>query len=62
MAWFGLGAALAWNYLEHKRHRATICSTTRRYLPRPVSTAFLCAGSAALAVHVWRGYVDPDPS
>lgn len=56
MAWLGLAAALAWNYREHRRGRPTICSVTRRALPRPASAAALVTGFVVLLVHVWRGY------
>ena len=56
MAWFGLVAALVHNYVQHRRGRPTICSVTRRVLPRPVSAAGLGIGFVVLVVHVWRGY------
>jgi hypothetical protein len=55
MAWLGLGASLAWNYAQHRRHRATICSVSRR-LPRRVVLPVYAAGAVSLGVHVARGY------
>jgi hypothetical protein len=56
MAWLGLAATIAWNWHEHKHHRPTICSLTRRALPRPVFLATGVTGAVVLGVHVWRGY------
>ena len=56
MAWLGLAATLAWNYRQHRRGRATICSVTRRTLPRPAFLAAWTGLAAYLAIHVWRGY------
>lgn len=64
MAWLGLLATLGWNYHQHRHGRATICSVTRRTLPRPAFLLAWTAAAAGLAVHVWRGYQayteDPD--
>lgn len=51
-----LVAAIVVNYSQHRRRRPTICATTRRFLPRPVSAAALTGGWLYLAVHIWRGY------
>lgn len=56
MAWFGLLAAIIWNYIAHRRGRPTICSVTRRVLPRLVSATGLIVGFVVLFIHVWRGY------
>ncbi|WP_183092893.1 hypothetical protein [Nocardioides stalactiti] len=56
MAWIPLLASLAVNYLQHRRGRATICSVTRRVLPRAAFAALWAAVTTYLAVHVWRGY------
>lgn len=56
MAWLGLLATVGWNYVNYRRGRLTICATTRRALPRPVSALALALGYAYLAAHVWRGY------
>jgi hypothetical protein len=58
MAWLGIAATLGWNYAQHRRGKPTICSVTRGVLPRPVFLAAFSAGAGALAVHVWRGYVN----
>ena len=55
-AWCGLLGVLLYNYTRHRRGLPTICATTRRLLPRPVSAAALAGGYLYLAVHVWRGY------
>lgn len=51
-----LVSAVVTNYAQHRRHRPTICSTTRRYLPAPIAGALLCAGFGWLLPHVLRGY------
>ena len=51
-----LVAAVAVNYRRHLTGRSTICATTRRALPRPVSAGLLAGGWLYLAVHIWRGY------
>lgn len=56
MAWLGLIATLGWNYRQHRHGRATICSTTRRALPRPAFLLAWASVAAGLAIHVWRGY------
>jgi hypothetical protein len=52
----GLLGVIALNYARHRRGLPTICSTTRRVLPRHISAAALGIGWLYLAVHVWRGY------
>lgn len=31
--WGPLAATLAYNYLRHRRHKPTLCSTARRFVP-----------------------------
>jgi hypothetical protein len=33
VAWGSLAAALGIDYWQHKRHKPTLCSTARRFLP-----------------------------
>lgn len=51
-----LVAAIVVNYRQHRHHRPTICSTTRRLLPRPAAAVGLCVGFAYLLGHVLNGY------
>lgn len=54
--WALLLGTLVYNYSRHRRGLPTICATTRRALPRPVSATALAGGYLYLAIHVWRGY------
>lgn len=54
--WALLVAAVAVNYSEHRQGRSTICSTSRRRLPRPVLLGLYGAGAVSLGVHLARGY------
>lgn len=56
MAWLGLVVTIGWNYRQHRHSRATICSITRRVLPRPAFVALWAGVAAGLGAHVWRGY------
>jgi hypothetical protein len=53
--WALIVAAVAINYGNHKRGRATICSVSRT-LPRPILLTAYTAGAVSLGVHVARGY------
>ena len=54
--WAPLAGTLAYNYARHKVGLPTLCSTTRKYVPREVVAAGLSTGFVALLAHVWRGY------
>lgn len=54
--WVPLGATLAFNVGCHVVGLPTLCSTTRKYVPREVAMPLLAGGAVVLAVHVWRGY------
>lgn len=59
--WGPFAAALGWNYIRHRRRKPTICSTTRRIVPKPLAGLLLFVGFVALAAHVLDGYtVDID--
>jgi hypothetical protein len=51
-----LVAAVVTNYAQHRRRRPTICSTTRRYVPKVLAGALLSAGFSWLLPHVLNGY------
>lgn len=54
--WLPLAGTLGFNYARHRVGLSTICSTTRKYVPREVATVGLFAGFGVLLVHVRRGY------
>lgn len=54
--WVPMAGTLTWNFLRHRRGKATICSTTRRIVPRPVAAVLLFVGFVALVAHVLDGY------
>lgn len=53
-----LAGALAWNYRRHLRGLATICSTIREHLPKPVAVGGVMAFAAWLVAHFLGGYDD----
>lgn len=54
--WLPLAGALAYNVRRHMQGKSTICSTTRRLLPKTVAVAGLFVGFEALLVHYLNGY------
>lgn len=55
-AWAVLLGSLGLNYANHRSGLPTICSTGRRYVPRPLMTAALDLGYLLLRDHVLNGY------
>lgn len=49
-------AALVTNYARYRRHESTICSTTRRHLPRPLAALGLVGFFAWFFPHLLGGY------
>lgn len=56
LPWGAMAGTLTLNYWQHRRNRPTICSTTRRFVPKPVVVVALCVGFAGLVAHVIDGY------
>lgn len=56
--WGPMAATIGFNYACHRLGLPTLCSTTRRYLPREVAMTLLAIGVTTLGVHIYRGYVD----
>ncbi len=54
--WGPLAAALGWNYIRHRHKKPTICSTTRRLIPKRVACVLLFCGFVTLVAHVLDGY------
>ncbi|WP_182377910.1 hypothetical protein [Nocardioides sp. WS12] len=54
--WLPLAGTLGFNVACHLVGLPTICSTTRKYVPRKVAMPLLAGGAVGLLVHVWRGY------
>lgn len=56
MAWLALFVTVRWNWHEHTRGRATMCSVTRKLLPKWAVVVLIPAGALALLMHLIRGY------
>lgn len=55
--WVPMGATIGYNYLQHRRGRPTLCSTTRRIVPRRmVAGAVLIVAFDGLLTHFLNGY------
>ena len=55
--WVPLAGTLAYNYARHLRGQSTICSTTRRALPKKwLAVTVVLLGFDALLVHYVNGY------
>jgi hypothetical protein len=57
MPWLGLGATLAWNLHRHRRGKSTICSITRRVLPKPRFLLGWGVFSWVMIRHILNGYI-----
>lgn len=56
MAWLGIAFAVVWNYVQHRRGRHTICSTTRWALPPWAFVPAWVVFEVLLVRHIWKGY------